>query len=147
MNKFVIYLLVICNLSLVSSKGNLHFLQNTYADYPVRLIEGLLDSFSHNQQFPLIRKCLESDDQIENSFLALIKAVNDFKGENRNMKNLFFIVIDLGRVLLKLKGKYDECVKETGKETNFISIKIDDFFMNFPPNFRIYYQNYQNNIM
>jgi hypothetical protein len=150
MNKFVFLLIGICVLGLSYSQNNLKFLYNPYVDYPVKFIEGFLDSFNGNktdvkQSFPLIKQCLDTDDYIEDSFFDLIKTVEEFKGDERTVKNLFFILVKFGNLSLKVKSKYDQCIKDTKPESKFLINKFEEFLMNFPANFRVYYQNFNSN--
>jgi hypothetical protein len=151
MNKLVFLLIGICTIGLCYSQDNLKFLNNPYVDYPIKFIEGFFDSFNANktdidQNFPIIRKCLDSDNKsIEDSYLDLIKAVEDFRGDERTVKNLFYILVKFGNLSIKLKSKYDLCVKDTKSESNMLIDKFESFLMNFPANFRVYYKNFNNN--
>ena len=127
------------------------FLQNKsivedLTKYPSEFLKGLLEAFKVEAKinFPEIRKCIDNDIGLKQTFDTLLNDISDFKGKKININNFLIVIVDFGHLLMKIKAKHQICLINTNSEINFIIHKLEDFLMNFPPNFKKYYQNFSN---
>jgi len=152
MLKYYLFLLLI--ISLISNTyqdKNLKFLyhQSEFMTYPSQIIKGFLDKTREQKivNLPQFDKCLINSENANNSLIELlIKEIYEFDSEfDKGNQNVFTILYDVGRLVIKILVKYHECFNEITEDIKQINGIYENFIINLPPNFRIYIENLKNN--
>lgn len=151
MKKYLVLLLLCIAIDYSNQYQSLKFLEENerFDIYPIELFKGILDSFKLEGElnFPKIRECLDNDLDLKKTFDTLYSQICNFRGKEITLDNFFLILVEFGQLLMKIKSKHNVCLISTNSEINYLIQELEDFLMNFPPNFKIYYQNFKSNQM